>query len=262
MTEAFVAQSSIGDSLDRGFAGMPTGSSKRRVAPMKTASRKFSTVAFTAVNATHYIVTITQNGVAVAYDYTSDGSATTAECVAGVVALINAGTQFVHATGTDTPMSLYATGDGNKGTFTVAFNGNMVETVVAAGNQAITAGLFVTKDDLSVDGVARLPNVAADVTSLRASGVVLANNYTRVNGGVLAANRMASVMSGGMCLVKVEAAVTDGAAVYIRYAAGGNGQGSFMAGTGSSEGALLPNARYRSTAAADGIAVVELNLPG
>lgn len=263
MTQPFVAQTSIGDTLDRGFAGMIADSGvDNHVARGKTASRKVASVAVTAVNTTHYIVTVTQNGVAhAAYDYTSDGSATTAEIVLGLIALINAGGQFVVASGTDTPLVLTATGDGLNGDFSVTYNGNMVETVLQVANQSIPYGKYVCKDDSSDENVVRLPYLSADVTGTRAKGIVCANNYTRVSAGVVRANSMASCLTKGRVLVTVEEAVKDGDPVYVRYAAGGSGLGSFRKSTGTSEAALLPAARYRSDAGILGLAVVEVNSP-
>ncbi len=258
----FAAQTSIADTQDRGYAGMLAYSGPKQIDPMKAASRREVSIALTAANTTHYITTITQNGAAVAYDYTSDGSATTAEIAAGLLALINAGTQSVVASGTDTPLIVKATGDGPLGDFSIAYNGNMVETVVQTGNMSIPYGAFVCKDDLSDERVCRLPNVAADVTGLRARGFVVADNFTRVSAGKVPANAMANVLRKGFMLVTVEEAVKDGDPVYIRYAAGGNGIGAARKSTGSTEAALLAGAVFRSDqTAANGLAVVEVNLP-
>lgn len=89
------------------------------------------TITPTAVNAHHYIVTLAGlfSGVAfsLSYDYTSDGSATAAEIVTGLIALINAATAShgVVASGSST-LILTANTAGRPFTTTVSDATNMV----------------------------------------------------------------------------------------------------------------------------------------
>jgi len=266
MTGPFVAQTSIADSLTRGFPGMLADAGPHDCLHGFLASDKIVSVAITAANSTHYIVTVTQRGTAVAYDYTSDGSATTAEITAGLVALSNAGTQSIKASGSDTPLVIAATGKGDLADFSATYNGNMVETVTQAPNQPVTYGKFVCQDDVaspaSGDNEFRLPRAAADITGARARGPIVGKNFTSVAGGFVRGNSMASCLRKGRVYVQVEEAVVDGSPVYVRYAAGGNGAGSFRTSAGSSEAAQLPNAVYRAAAGINGVSIVDLNLPG
>ena len=262
MTQAFVAQTSIANTLTRGFAGMLADSGRKRSGSGKASSRRDVTVTPSAVNSAHYIVTITQNGASAAYDYTADGSATVAEITAGLLALINAGTQSVVEVDNTTTMTIKATGDGAKADFSVTYNANMTEAVVQTANMALPYGFFVCKDDISDAGDLRLPNVAADVTGTRAAGFVMADNYTRVTGnGSVPANCMVNVLKAGRILAVCDAIFKDGDPVYIRYSAGGNGIGSLSNASGSGL-ALLPNAKISNDGAAGDLAVVDVNLPG
>jgi hypothetical protein len=73
------------------------------------------------------------------------------------------------------------------------------------------------------------------------------------------ANTMIPVLHEGRIWVQVEQAVVKGEPVYVRYAAGGNGPGSYGNAAGSSERAALPNAKYLSSADADGLAIMSVN---
>lgn len=262
---SFAAQTSIASSLTRGFAGMLANCVNHTIANGLPTSRKYVSVAVTAANSTHYIVTIVQNGVSAAYDYTSDGSATTAEIVLGLVALINAGTQSVLAAGTDTPLLIESTADGADYEPVITYNSNMVETVLVAQSQSLGFGLGVCKDERSTrDDAVRAPRQSTDVTGGRFLGVTVADFAQVPPAGAtvasFAANHMIPVLRKGQVYVSVEQSVVPGDPVYCRYAAGGT-LGAFGNTAGTSERALVPGAVYRSTAAISGVAVMELNAP-
>lgn len=232
-------------------------------------TRKLISVAITADNDDDYTITI--NGTPFLYE--ADGSATTAEIAAGLVAAINAGSEPVIASGTDTPILIESTLDGPAGDFTyadaVVGSGTLVETVLVAQGQEIPFGKFVCQDDRASDGtsdfgdacdyVVRLPRQSADVTGNRALGVAIADKAREENSGSFRASTMVPVLTKGRCWVEVEEAVTIDSTVHVRYAAGGNGIGSFGDSTGSSERAALAGARYLKGAAANGLALLELS---
>lgn len=257
---SFAAQTSFAQAISRGFAGMIASSAPVHIVPARSATRKLVSVVITASNSQVYTITI--NGVDFAY--TADGSALTTEIALGLKALINAGSQPVLASGVDTPLLIESTIDGVDGDFTYADSagtGALVETVVVAQCQAIPFGFGVCFDERSTDPDAvRLPRQSSDVTGLRFAGVTVAENYAKVaHAELFPANSKIPVARKGQYLVKVEEAVSNGDQPYVRYAAGGLGLGAFRKSTGTSEAAALPSAVYRSAAAINGLAVLEVN---
>ena len=241
-------------------------------------SRKLVSVALTAVNTTHYIVTI--NGTA--FDYTSDGSATTGEIALGLKALINAGSEPVLASGTDTPLILESTRDSEfnadfsdtsaatrrlTGDFSHTYNGNMVATVLVAQGQEMPAGLGVCMDERSTDDQAiRLPRQATDVTSARFLGVLL-NDLAKVAYASTYAkqtfhrNTMVPVLEHGEVFVRVEQDVSKGDPAYCRFAAGAGGTqlGAFRKDDDTTSAALCAHAVFESAGVAGGLAKLKVS---
>ena len=114
------------------------------------------------------------------------------------------------------------------------------------------------------DGQVKLPTAADDITTAKLiAGVVLASQNMESDGSALADYPVGSVvpcLRKGRVIVQVEEAVTNGSDVFVRYAAGGNGLGSFGDTAGTSERAQLAGARYLTSAAANGLAVLEINV--
>jgi hypothetical protein len=262
-----VIQDSYAERPEVAKAGMPADTGVVDDLSGMASSRKLVSVAIVAANDAVYTITI--NGTP--FEYTADGSATTAEITVGLRNLINAGSEPVTASGTDTPLLIESDLFGEDGDFTYADSatgGSLTETVLVAHGQEIPVGVHVCLDDNSSqngpDLPIRLPRQATDITGGDALGCVL---YDQSREAFLDANdnpayrayTMIPVRAMGRVWVKVEEAVTKGGAVYVRYAAGGNGPGSYGAAAGSSERALLPNAKYLSSASADGLALLKLN---
>lgn len=247
---------------NRAVVGMIADSSEMQIDSGLSSSRKLLSIAITASNSQTYTITI--NGTA--FSYAADGSATTAEIAAGLVAVINAGSEPVHASGSDTPILLESTIDGSAGDFTYsdsAGTGALVETTLVAQSQAVPVGKYVCLDERSAaeDGVfpVRLPRLSTDITSQLHFGVVLQDAASEFrNSPNFRANTMLPVLRFGRTWVKTEQDIAKGDAVYVRYAAGGDGVGSFGNSAGSSERALLPNARYLSTALTGELVLVEV----
>ena len=247
-------------------AGMLADTGDHDVLSGMASSRKLVSVAVVAANSVHYIITI--NGVA--FDYTSDGSATTAEIVLGLKALINAGSEPVLASGSDTPLLIESTLDDGDFTYSdFAGGGSLTETVLVAQGEQIPFGHGVVLDeraltdiDLDADYAIRLPRQATDITSARHFGITLQDQAREVrasDSATFRANTMTPCLSKGRCWVKVEQAVVRGDDLYVRYAAGGNGLGACGNSAGSSERAAWPRGRYLTNASANGLALVELN---
>lgn len=264
--QPFVAQSSIADSISAAYAGMIATTAPWHIGHFLNSTRKNVTVTPVAVNSSAYTVTLSVDGGAgVDYTFTSDGSATVAEITAGLTALINAGTQAVTAVDNTTTMSLIADNSGVNGNFTATLSGagTMTQADVLGQGDVLAFGRLVRLDStLGDDRAIRLPRAAADITTNGlVAGVVLATaQYARVGtADTWPAYTMIDVMRKGHVLVQVEQAVTPGQNAFARYAAGGNGLGSFGNTAGSTERAAIVGATYRSTAAINALAVLEVN---
>lgn len=128
---------------------------------------------------------------------------------------------------------------------------------------AIPFGKFVVKD--TADGSGKLPGEATDVTNAKlGQGLALATQAIEQNPSVptpqYPAKSVVSCLRKGRAWVQVEEAVDPTDDVFVRYAAGGGGVGSFRASAGTSEAAILANAKYKTSADAEGFALVEFNL--
>lgn len=259
-----------------GFAGMVAKESRLLAANSRlAASRKLASVVVTAVNSDTYTLTI--NGTD--FTYTADGSATTGEIVLGLIALINAGSEPVTASGTDTPLLIESKIDapfGNdlsdttaagrriSGDFSITESETNLATpvILVEQGQEIPFGVGVCLDERSTDRQAvRLPRVAADVTGLSFDGVTMADFAKTSYSAKYHRNSMISVLRKGYIFVVVEEAVVKGDQPYVRYASGSGGTqlGSFRKSADTSTAAALPNARYETTAALGALAVVKVD---
>lgn len=128
--------------------------------------------------------------------------------------------------------------------------------------EAIPFGLFVSRDTAG-DHRIKLPAAAADITDVKKARGVAMNQQaieSSASGDPQYPIKSAvPVLKKGRIWVKVEEAVAPTDTVSIRHAAGGNGVGSFCK-TADGSRALLAGAKYLTTAAANGLAVVEMDL--
>lgn len=235
-------------------------------------SRKLVSVAITAVNSFAYSVTI--NGTV--FSFTADGSATTAEVAVGLKNAINAGSEPVLASGTDTPLLIESTKDSEynadfsdtsnsnrriTGDFSVSVSSNLVATTPVAQGQEIPAGVGVCKDERSTDEQAiRLPRQATDITSFRFAGVTLVD-FAKVAYAVNAKqtfhrNTMIPVLEDGYVWVKVEQDVAKQDQAYCRFAAGAGGSqlGAFRKDDDSASAAACARCFFDSAATAGNLA--------
>ena len=269
MANSFIAQTSIAQSLSASYPGQLATSAPAHIAHGLNTSRQVVTVTPTAANGATYTLTLTQFGVSVEYAFLADGDATAAEIVDGLVALVNAGTQQITAVDGGNTFTLVNDQYSSEYEFTVATAasaGALAAATTVAQAADLADGVFVVFDSaVSSDPMGvRLPASAGDVTTVVGNaGVVLrdAIAHVRTSNGT-SAPQMVGLLRKGHVYVKVEEAVSANAAVYVRYAAGGNGVGSFGAAAGSSERALLNGAVYRTAASANGIAMLEINIIG
>jgi hypothetical protein len=116
------------------------------------------------------------------------------------------------------------------------------------------------------EGQCKLPALAADITTKEnVLGLVLAQQAMESTSAASPqhpAGSVVPVLRKGRAYVKVDEAVAEGSAVFVRFAAGGEGPGFFgdTAGAGPDR-AALDGARYVKGAAAGALAIVEVNFP-
>ncbi len=241
--------------------------------------RKRYSVAVVAANDAVYTITLTPpGGVAVPFVYTADGSATAAEIVIGLAALINAGTVGVVASGTVSPLVIESTLDGPDGDFGYsdsASAGSLTETLVSAQQSTLAFGAYVCLDDLRTlpgpgDYAVRLPRAAADITGGRGLGLLVEQHdvvQLPVEAGsayatalAIAGNDCVNVLHEGRAWAYSESAIVKGAGVYARFASGAGGTtlGVLRGDDDSASAALIPRAKALTSCAAGGLFVVEI----
>lgn len=134
---------------------------------------------------------------------------------------------------------------------------------IAAGT--IPFGSFCVRAAAGVDESCALPVATADVTA-RPWGVAIKDQTHRGSNNLdNEANDMVPVMTKGRVWVTVEGAVTNGAAAFVRFAAGGGGSilGLFRADADTATAVAIPNGAgiFRTATSGAGLALLELNLP-
>lgn len=154
--------------------------------------------------------------------------------------------------------------EGKNGSLADSGDNDILSVINPVGGVALPYGRLAVSN--GTEGQAKLPTVATDITTAaNVRGVVLGQQNIESDASGDPEHPVGSVVSvlrKGRVYVKVEEAVTDGSDVYVRFAAGGNGLGSFgdTAGAGPDR-AILAGARYVKGAAANGLAIVDFNLP-
>lgn len=124
-------------------------------------------------------------------------------------------------------------------------------------------GKLVVRD--VADDSGKLPGLATDITNGKnVQGLALASQAVEQDPSVAPSQYPAKsavpCLRKGRAWVKVEEAVDPTDDVFVRFAAGGNGVGSFRASAGTAEAAILANAKYKTSAGINGFALVEFNL--
>lgn len=255
-------QTSVNNYMSEALEGALADLANKDVRNYINYSKMLVLLTITAVNNFSYTVTI--NGVT--FTYLSDSTATQGEIVAGLLAVINAGSEPVTAISGTTV--LYLRSDVAGTAFTLTTSANIVATTQIANAQTISFGKFVCQDsETGLDSTARLPYQAADITGLAALGIAIHSHDNEqalagsTNPGYAHGVEM-NVVRQGTVWVRVEDAVVAGGAVFVRYTVNGTKTpGSFRSDADSSKAAQLPNARYETSANAGGLAVVKFLLP-
>ena len=125
---------------------------------------------------------------------------------------------------------------------------------------AMPFGKLVVRDTGDLTG--KLPAAETDVTNkkkvlgLSISTQALSQDPSAAN-PQYPTKSVVPVLSKGRAWVKVEGNVTPDSDVYVRYASGGNGPGSFSGALVADETAVVGGARYLTTALANNFALLE-----
>ena len=258
-------QTSVETAMSIGLPGQLADLTDNQVLTFANNSKKLDKVTVTAADTT---TTVTINGTA--FTVTTDGSDTKAELAAALSALINAGAEPVTSYYTATYEYIQVESDVAGTTTTVVGTANCTVLAQVGNSAAIGFGYFVCQDPQDVNK-ARSPITATDVTaSGTALGITMHTQAVTQNlistgsdgsDGYALGSAM-SIMRKGRIYVQVEDAVVAGNDVYIRHVAGaGETLGACRSDADGSDASVLPGAKYRSSAAASGIAIVEINLP-
>lgn len=170
-------------------------------------------------------------------------------------------------------------------TVTVTINGTSLSAITYATSEAVTLGL-VAQQIQAVNGVVSATVAGRVITVLNNPGMPLKVNSVVVDDNALAsvapsfaiahssqntlqlgkvyysATDAVNALRRGQIYVQVEAAVTSDDSVYIRHKASGTlGRGGFRNDTDSGTATLWSAAKFKTSAAANGFAIVEINLP-
>jgi len=140
--------------------------------------------------------------------------------------------------------------------------GDLIDEENKLAAVAINPGLFVCQG--ATDGVCKLPTSSAEVAKgigIARSNIARDPNFPSASGTYPIGDTV-SVIRKGRVWVTVEEAVTPFDPVYVRYDTGtGSQKGAFRASADSSTAALVTGAKYRTTAGAGALVLVEINLP-
>lgn len=194
--------------------------------------------------------------------FTADGSATTTEIVAGVVAAVDALGLNVNATAVDADDFLIESTSADAG-FTISSTGDtpsdLAITNLVEQGQELPFGRVVVRDENRGDKFVRLPRLTGDVTGGTDIGVVLADTSKEFNAGGHKDKTNVPVLRNGRVIMRCEDAVVLGGDVFVRFVAGaGEELGTVRSDADGSDAVALPGAQFRETGIAGALVIVEL----
>lgn len=260
-------QTAVNTQMARGMYGQLADSGYHDIATYINNSKQLFRVTITAIDAktevTINTTLFTVNAGAAAK--------TKAELVDLLVAAINAGAEPVLAIDDGDYMNVEADVTGTAFTCLGTTNCTVVEQI--PNEAGINFGLCVVQDKGAIaaggdDNLAHLPTLVAQVTDV---GTVLGVTvHTQaIEQAVLNANNVGyplasamSVMRRGRIWVYVEDAVVAGVQAFVRCVAGaGEVIGAFRSDVDGTDAGALPGSRFKLTAGAGELTILELNLP-
>lgn len=262
-----MTQLTVPDNLVRGMYGQKADSGFDDIATYINNSKQLFRVTITAIDLS---TTVTINGTA--FNVNAGSAAKTkAELVDLLVAAINAGAEPVLAIDDGDFMNVEADVVGTAFTCVGTLNCTVAEQI--PNEAGINFGLCVVQDKGAIaaggdDNLAHLPTLVTQVTDV---GTVLGVTvHTQaIEQAVLNANNVGypiasamSVMRKGRIWVYVEDAVVVGAQAFVRCVAGaGEYVGAFRSDVDGSDAGALPSSRFKLTAGAGELTILEINLP-
>jgi len=254
-------QDSVNSAMQAGLPGQLYGFN-HDIIGRNNYSKKLDAVTITAAD---LLTTCTIDGTA--YTANAGAAVMTKTAIAEELAgLINAGSDAVaYFTATNEYITVEALVVGTTNTVVGTTNCTVVNQIANAA--AVDFGLIVCQDQV-YDEVARVPQGATDITStLKILGLTvqtqaIEQNYQSAGGNGYAINEEMSIMRKGNAWVQVEVAVTPADTPYARYTVSGTTKlGGIRNDADTAKAAIIPNARFATSAAASGYALLELNLP-
>lgn len=262
-------QDQVYDSMQVGLEGQLADSGPHDIGSYINNSKQHFTVTVTAADL-ETVVTI--NGTAFTANAGS-GSKTKPAIAAEMVGVINAGSEPVTATEASGQDYLFVEADVAGTAFTCVGTTNCTVVEDVPNEAGVNFGLCVVQDVNvtpagNTDNLAHLPNLVAQITDTnRALGVAV--HTQALEQALLNADNVGyplgstmSVLRKGRVWVRVEDAVVVGGQPYVRCIAGaGERLGAFRSDADGSDAGALPGSRYKTSAGAGELAIVEINLP-
>lgn len=261
-----MAQLTVDEFLEVGMPGQLITS--ERVESYINNGKKLDAVTITAAD---LATTCTINGTAFTVN-SGAASKTKTELRDLLIVAINAGSEPVFAILKDAD-ELYVESNTSGVTTTVVGTTNCSVAVVLPNEPSVPFGVFVTQDlnitGQGADNIARLPFATGEVTTERLALGFAIHNQAKENVlvssglseiGYLTQSTM-SILHKGIFWAQVEDAVIAGGAVFVRFVAGtGEQLGAVRSDADGSDAVALPNARFKTSASAGGLAQISLNL--
>lgn len=248
--------------------GIADGSPKEIISRVVSTQSLYTVTIGTPANSTAYGVTITQNGTGVLYEYTSDSSATDDEITAGLIALIEAGTQKARCVAGASGVSFTVESTSEEYPAVVTLSGGSTGYAVAltqAQGQELPFGTFVVADPLAnTQGKqCRLPRLTGEITAGTGLGIVVADTSREYNAGGYADKSEVPILRKGCFYFRTESTIAEGGAIFARFAdpTATYGLGSLRHDADTSDAVAIPTAVCVRGASAGGIAIGQINLP-
>lgn len=262
-----MAQLTVDEFLEVGMPGQLV--TKERVESYINNGKKLDAVTITAAD---LATTCTINGTAFTVN-SGAASKTKTELRDLMIVAINAGSEPVFAILKDAD-EFYVESNASGVTTTVVGTTNCSVAVVLPNEPSVPFGVFVTQDlnitGQGADNIARLPFATGEVSTERLALGVAVHNQASENALVSSglsevgypSQSAMSILRRGLVWVVVEDAVVAGGAAFVRFVASATEQlGSFRSDADSGDAVALPNARFKTSASAGGLAILDISLP-
>lgn len=242
----------------RAFAGMHATTFPYGFISRALSTKQLEELTFSTTDGTY---TVTINGTEVASFVASTNTAT--QIRDGVLSDLQASAAPVVATASSTNKILIEKDDfGDAFTITIPTISGYTKTQLVAQDATAPFGAGVVRDDrAAVSGKqCRLPRLSTDVTAGLFLGVLAANTSKSPASGGWEAGSIPDILRMGHIYVLVEGTGTEGAPLFVRYAAGAGGSqlGAFRTDADTSTAVAIPGMRALETWTASGIVLAEL----